>query len=382
MNRALSISGLLAIAALATTSLAQEDRGPEYWQNFKPSWSLNEQHAIRPQPLVGSSQNAAVAYFEAWDMLPRKEYIRLGELAPNRPGEGKPLPKDLRDELVKQQRYVDALLRVSSMEHCDWGYAWDSGWELLLPHLGYLRGSARVLAADATRCAEDDSNIAAIDRIRALVRISQHAAEGPILISSMVGIAICTLSANLTTELLDHHDLTAAQARLLLTVFRAIPRKDLYNTSASLKKEREITLDWLLAKCPGKEPGAEYVRFTVSNKWNNFGVAEAFMSRFGRDQFDRDLARAEKLFVELEKAWNSDNPLPRLEELALEMGEYQWGLIAVQMMPSYNYAKGSVLRLQSQLAALEKRLERLAERDNDSPSAVQTAPTPEPQPPP
>jgi hypothetical protein len=382
VNRTLDIPGWLTIAALATASHAQEDRGPEYWENFKPSWSLNEPHAIRPQPRVGSSQNAAVAYFEAWDMLPRKEYIRLGELAANRPGEGKPLPKDLREELVTQQRYVDALLRVSAMDHCDWGFAWESGWELRLSHLGYLRGSARVLAADATRCAEDNSNIAAIERIRGLVRISQHAAEGPILISSLVGVAICTLSANITTELLDHHNPTPAQARSLLTVFRAIPRKDLYNTSASLKTERELTLDWLRAKCRSKEPGADCVRFTMSNGWSTYGVAEAFMSRFGRDQFEQDLARAEKLYIELDKAWHSDNPIPRLEELALEMGEYQWGLIAVQMMPSYSHARGSVNRLTSQLATLEKRLERLAQRDNDSTSTTSSATTPEPQPPP
>jgi hypothetical protein len=371
--------GLLG-ALLSPAARAQEERPPEYWENFKPSWSLNEPNTIRPQPNVGSSANAAIAYFQAWDMLPRKEWVRLNDLAGNRPDSGKPLPKELRDELLKQHAYIDALLRVSAMDHCDWGYAWESGWDLLLPHLGYCRGSARLLAAETLRCAQDNSNIAAIERIRAMVRISQHVAEGPILISSLVGMAISALAANITTELLDHHDVTPAQARALLAIFRAIPRKDFYNTSAALSKEREITIAWLRDKCPGKEPGAEYVRFTVGNKWNDFRFGEAFLSRFTRQQFDQDLTRAEKLYIELEKAWHSDNPEPRLEELAWEMNEFQWGLVAIQMMPSYVHARGSVTRLQSQLAALEKRLERLANQGNDSPIDSYSPPSPSPPP--
>ncbi|HYE63686.1 MAG TPA: hypothetical protein VD997_16970 [Phycisphaerales bacterium] len=319
---------------------------------------FKDEHSIRPPRGAGGGSNAALAYFEAWDMPTRKEFVRLNELAANVPEPDKKIQPELRAALSEHSGYVDSLLKAASIEHCDWGFGWSAGWGMLLPHLGWTRMSCRVLAADARRCMEDGSAIAAIERVRAMVRLGQHASEGPVLISSLVGIAIMQRGVTLTNELLDHHAFTPAQARMLLRVFEGIPREDLCHTRASIRKEREITVAWLLEKCRSAEPGLDYSRLM---REMGMGASEWFVAGMTREQFERDLARAERYYHEIDRAWAGELPQVRLSELEEQLMELQHGLIACQMTPSVGRAQKTVANLEKTLNKLERRLKKIAE---------------------
>jgi hypothetical protein len=357
---------LLALCCMAAPARAQQDP----YENWKPSDALKEENSIKPPPNVRGSNNAAVAYYRAWDIPTRRESMALGELVSNIPD--KPTEKlgaDLREKLRNYQSYVEGVMQAAAMEDCDWGFDFSAGWDLLLPHLGHTRQSCRVLFADSRRCAEDGSVIGAVERIQAIFRISQHAAEGPILISSLVGAAIAARGCEATKFLIENNHLTAATAKMLLTTVRSIPRSDLFNVRAALNKEREITAEWIAAQCTSTEPGKDFLRFMGRMGGGGGGSPlekqlQESIRRWSRDEFLKDLARADTYFDELDKAWiNPDKALgaARIEELGEELAEGQWGVVAKNMTPGMGKVHATTIDLNRKLTRIEKQLAIIAD---------------------
>lgn len=338
-------------ALLLAVALAQP--GAERW-----SQTIQEPHNPRPPALVGENSNAAGAYFRAWDSINFQDLRALGAACAEVQDVNALTPERL-ELLARHSRFVDDLIAAAGVPDCDWGVDYEAGWEMLLPYLPPCRQSARILRADALRCLREGSMIAAVERIRAMLRLSVHASENGVLISTMVGIAMGANAADTATTLLDAGKMTPAHARMLLAAFREVPRTDFYHAAEALENERTVTLRWLRQQCGGDDAGRDFGRLMdgmlmadASPIHPTFGLNE--------QQFMAHLDRADRYYQDLAKAWLLQDGGARLEELELELQEYQHGLIAVAMTPAMGRARKSVLTMKGRFDALERRLQELA----------------------
>ena len=345
----------LLVLVLMTAQAPDQDQGEQRWTAL-----TRANDSLRPPAQIGRANNAAGAYLRAWDSLPMAELRTLGTAAAE-VADLKALTPERRELLARHSRYIDTLIAAAATPDCDWGVAYEQGWDVLLPHLEQMRQTARILRADAVRCVSEGSMIAAVERVRAMLRVSVHVAENGVLLSTLVGIAIGAQATDTAQVLLDSGKLTPAQARILLTAFREVPRKDFYNAALAVENERQVTLRWLPEKCKGENAGLDFSRMLggMSISIDPFSPTH----RLNEQQFMAHLARADRYYQELSKAWLRDDGGARLEELELELREYQHGLVAVSMAPTMGRARRSVLDLQARFSKMEARLLALAGRE-------------------
>ncbi len=343
----------LLVLGLMTAQSGGQDPDEQRWTALTRAGD-----SLRPPAQIGRANNAAGAYLRAWDSLPFSELRALGAAAAE-VSDLKALTPERRELLSRHSSYIDVLIAASATPDCDWGVAFEQGWEVLLPHLGQMRQTARILRADAVRCVSEGSMIAAVERVRAMLRVSVHAAENAVLISTLVGIAIAAQATDTAQVLLDSGKMTPAQARILLAGFREVPRRDFYSAAAAVENERRVTLRWLPEKCGGEDAGMDFARLLGGLQIDGIDLFSP-THRLNEQQFMEHLARADRYYQMLSDAWLRDDGGARLEELELELREFQHGLVAMSMAPSMGRARRSVLDLQARFSKMEARLEALA----------------------
>jgi|GEM_PF-5710435 len=296
-------------------------------------------------------QNAAWAYYKAWDTITTVEdRQKFGELTTGRPDPGKPLTKAQRQILEKHRVYLDGVIAATSMDTCDWGSRTDVGLGALIPHLGYMRQSARALALDARRFAEDGNSVAAAERVVALLRLSSHAATDHYLISTLVAAAIGHLAMSLTDELLKADQLTAPAARMIVSAIRQVDTPDLYNTAAAIDLERRVTLDWFRKECSGDNANIKFVR-ALSTSSSMRGESSRtrtpialYLLTFSEQRIQAEIDRADRYFDAVAAAWRKPHAAVALDELETQVQEYQWGFVTQATMASFSTVRRSTDR--------------------------------------
>jgi hypothetical protein len=337
----------ILIAALA---LAQP--GGDRW-----SQSIPPGRGPRPPARVGNNNNAASDYFRVWDSITTQELLALSTACAE-VHDLNTLTPERRELLNRHASFVNDLIAATGTTDCDWGVAYDEGWNMLLPHLGTCRQSSRILRADAIRCLREGSMIAAIERIRAMLRLSVHSARDGLLICTLLGVAIGAQATDAAAYLLDTGKVTPAHARMLLAAFREIPRTNFYNISTAIENELAVTLRWLSTECNGDNAGYKFGRLLATFD-PSFGSPLNPVYGLNEQQFWAHVDRAARYFQEISKAMLLPDGGARVEELEMELLEYQHGLVAVAVTPPMSRARQALLTLQKRFDAMERRLQDL-----------------------
>lgn len=118
-------------------------------------------------------------------------------------------------------------------------------WGVLLPHLGPLRGFARDLVTDARIAVEQGDTARAIADLRAVGGMARQAAESPILISHLVGMALASLRDHTIASLLEAHPEAFTDADLAALADLLGPVSDGNAGGATLVGERLMVVDTL-----------------------------------------------------------------------------------------------------------------------------------------
>jgi len=188
-----------------------------------------------------------------------------------------------------------------------------------------------------------------------------------VLICSLVGIAIGAKAATLTEELIDQKQLTPATAKILLNAFRAVPRKDMYNSRASIARERQTTVDWLRNQCTGDQAGMKFAELM-----GGLGVGAddpfGFVSHLNEQQFQRQLQLAERYYMELIAAWDAPNADVRIQELETELHEFQFGMVTMNVVPAVAKARRSLVDVRGKFEKIERRLAAIASPPEETPA--------------
>jgi len=104
------------------------------------------QEAFVPPEVVVTDRNAAVLYYRVWlNMGPGLDETLDDE------GEGYGVAEGARQVLEAEAGTVHALLKASRQSHADWEVEFEQGPYALLPSLGKIRYSSKLLAAHALR---------------------------------------------------------------------------------------------------------------------------------------------------------------------------------------------------------------------------------------
>src|SRR6185503_1674624 len=162
-----------------------------------------------------------------------------------------------------RQELVEGLIKASVFEGCDWGVAYDEGVGALLPHLGHLRMSARVLAADARRMLAAGKGDEAARRVAAMFRMGAHACPDRIIISSLVGIAMVQIAADEAQVLAASGKLTEAGRAEILAALARCGGADQFQMKAALDTERRVMLGWIRGAAKGPEAGKQVINMFV-----------------------------------------------------------------------------------------------------------------------
>jgi hypothetical protein len=109
------------------------------------------------------------------------------------------LPRDQARQLLGRYKEAFRVIdQAARSESCDWGFAErirQKGINTLLPELQEMRGLARLLSLRARVAALDGHNEEAVRALQTGFAAARHVGETPVLIGSLVGIAMGTVTA-------------------------------------------------------------------------------------------------------------------------------------------------------------------------------------------
>ncbi len=189
--------------------------------------------------------NAATWYLKAIDDLPavspseRRAVDRWDRRSP---------PSDrLRRLLSRHERLLDLAARGAECRWCDFELDYDEGFEMMLPHLGQLRGIQRMLAARAAVAIMDNRPAAAVADIGHVQAIGLHVTSDAVLISSLVGMAGAAIADDVIELGFSRGVFGPQEASDLLGRTRGFAGPDAFAVRAAMATERQIGVQWMNA---------------------------------------------------------------------------------------------------------------------------------------
>lgn len=163
--------------------------------------------------VVADAQNAASLYRRAFAALDADAAIKAQDSPLSAATTIDPASPAVTDLLARHAATLDLLRRAAARDSCRFERDWTRpSLDLLLPELSSLRVAARLLVLHARRAAADGRATEALGDVVRIGRIGRHAAGEPILISSLVGLAIDAMAVDTLAEVLPRLEQSDAAA--------------------------------------------------------------------------------------------------------------------------------------------------------------------------
>lgn len=324
--------------------------------------------AVTVPALAGSSvDNAALKYLAAWlEMSP--ELATAAKDALDNPGETWQEGSKVVALLESNQAFVRAIVAAAAIPDCDFELRYQDGFDLALPHLSRMRDSARILCADARRCAQAGQIDDAVQRIQAVYRMAAHASNDRVLISSLVGVAMASAAHAQVTHLHEAGVLAPAHVQAILAELQRINLEDPYNVRGSIAMERDIARDWLKRKFTGAGAARDFLAQMTA--WDPDQPSEdPELTSMNQDAFYAQVDRASEYYDELLAVWGDEDAQEKLAALneRLEAGEF--GRVAMYMVPALGKLRESASRFSNETRVLMESLAAPAAEPNTDPGS-------------
>ncbi|MEM1183430.1 MAG: hypothetical protein AAGI53_00310 [Planctomycetota bacterium] len=213
--------------------------------------------------VVTPSTNAALRYWRAWIFLDESEHATLVEDGLDGFGAHGWAPSPELQRLIDDNTdLLTRLERASQIPGCDFGVEYGAGLEALMPHLGPLRLSARLLGADARVRLDKGQAEAATNRLAGAIRATEHMTHDRVLLSSLVAFRTFEPIDDLVRYGLRNEVFDAEQRRVLRDAYARFRRFDPFNIESCLMGERDISVPYLRRVLSGPEGAARLVEVT------------------------------------------------------------------------------------------------------------------------
>lgn len=297
-------------------------------------------------PARSDGRNAALYYWRAFYTLDRdfqRESANLlpAERAPDWAPDAGTVAK-----LKDSGAFIRELLVATRIDRCDFGIAYEEGFMALLPHLGLMRSSGRILVLDARRLIAEGDIDAAAERLAGIVRMGVHLRNDNVLISALVSIAMTTLAAGEAENLAASGKLTAAARDTILAALQPLNQADGFGVKRCIEMEKNITVDFLRERLTGPDAGKKLLQFELLEVEPE---VKKELSELDETAVRADLDRLGDLYKELLGAWDDTDYKAQFRRLHERLEKGEFGVLAKVLVPAMSKAKESDLKIADRL---------------------------------
>jgi hypothetical protein len=319
------------------------------------------QEMVKPENRNAALRYATIAYSGDRDL-----FTKTGDVDMSKVGfDAASLPADFQAACAALKAEgsgtVGQLLEATRLSKCDFEIAWEKGVMVLLPHLGKLRADARLLRVDARRLEIAGDSEGAAERLAALIRMSKHAAGDDILISSLVGVAICNLAIEETDAALAAGKLTPAGAHAILAALDTLDHTDPFHMKGALRGEQRWSLQWVKANFHGADAGKQLVAtgvLTMDEGGVSHEVSDAAraIGLMNEAQLDAAVDLASPYYDKAIAAWDAPDAPAQLEALAQRVTNGEFGPIGRIFTPAISKCRESATKADARIASIRAKL--------------------------
>lgn len=338
----------MGLAALNSPSLASNELIEEPAPAIEPA-----------QKRFADPTNAALMYARAWLLIPEDTFKAVADANPDRKPDWVP-DEALAKKLIDAQSGITTIVRAAKLQNADFGLEYSKGIGALMPHLGRLRGSARILAADSRRLHAKGDTPAAVERLIALFALSRHTSGDGVLISSLVSAAIHGLAASNTERLLASGALTIEQRDAILAEMRRVNQNDPFGVQLAVLGERQWTEGWIRTNFSGdggaKKLMGQFGGMLPDNADAQTAKNSKIVEAFSAAQLKADLDRMVKFYNEAHRLIPEPDAAERLIALEERAKKGEFGTLATVFAPALSKSKASDAKATRERNALIEKL--------------------------
>ncbi len=295
-------------------------------------------------------QTAADHNAAKWYQLAIDQYQALRENSPREfellgnYDETQPVTAELRAALAKVQPILEMTRRGTAEESCNFPLDRSQGIEMLLPHLGQLRGIARVMRADTMVRLGDGDAAGAAANVADLYRMSDHFSGDRIVISSLVGQAVFGLADRTAQYGLDRGVFGEAESKSLLQGLSRLDAHDPFDCLEAVAGEQELAVGWLTEKFASDGGGKGIAEFREMFGGND--ATELALMGMDEKAFKGAVEEYDGLMnrmVEIFAMPDAEEAKAAMKEVEAGFETHAYGPLASMLMP----ALGRVLEMRS-----------------------------------
>lgn len=295
---------------------------------------LGTQHVAASLGAQQDPKNAATWYarsIAAWQAF-KNGNPQQAELIANYAGDPSlPITPEIRAAITSIQGAIGDFKKGSQQEYCDFALDYSQGFELLLPHLGEMRGIARAMRADAAIRLADGDTAGAAAELASMYKTSGHFGDDRVLISSLVGQAVFAFADAGVQMGLDSAAFNAADAAGLLSGVQALGTDDPFEYAEAVGMEQEIALA-TFEKYRGAEGMKQLGEMLGSPEAaEKLGALDdaAFSSEL--EKYDQMMTRVNAAFAMTDK----DAAMAEMKKISDEIEGGDFGVLASVIAPAF-----------------------------------------------
>ncbi len=344
----LSLSGLASAQPVAPASSGTPAADSAPIADLDPAMPKEITNAAFYTP--ASERNAALAYYKSFSMMSREARSQLSGVDWDAVGDnvdGAKMPASFKDAAaLLNDSYLNQVMLASRMKVCRWESEYEEGIEMLLPYLGDMRATARTMRVAARQAMVEGRPSVAVDRLIAMHAIARHAANDPILICSLVGIAVGNLTSIETRSIAASGQLTAsARDRLLAHLEALLDEPDPMNSRASIKGERDIMLGWVERTFVKEGGPAEFAAMMAEMEQEGAqNIRILSIKALSLEDFKDAIDRTGQFHDEMLAAWDAPDAQERMSKLETAVTSGEFGPVAALLAPSLTKARASATK--------------------------------------
>lgn len=295
--------------------------------------------------------NAALRYHRAWALMAPD--LHLGVLHDE---DDFRLTDEGAARLEHARDAVERLIEASGAGEADWGIEYEEGPLALLPHLGQIRMSSRVVGYDALRCAALGDGAGAAARVAALYRMSEDVSHDRVIVSSLVAVAISNSANKLTRRFLDDGLFTPADARAVLDAIREMRADDRYGLRESIVGDWRMIAQYVIDRAP-REGAGKWLLETMEAEIDD--ETARTVAGMDRQALLREIGGWSAYHGAVLDAWDSGEA-GALDAVVERLREGEFGPLSALIAPNLDRAFDAHRRGGEDLDAVVRRLEGLA----------------------
>ncbi|MBM4108658.1 MAG: hypothetical protein FJ255_07570 [Phycisphaerae bacterium] len=259
-------------------------------------------------------------------------------------------------EVTTDDLWVKAhgLVRASRLRKCNFELNYEAGPGALMPHLARMRLGGTILRAFARRAALEGNPARVGEYLAAMVRVGRHAADEPILISTLVGMAIANAAMGEAESLLRAGRMSPESRAEVLAALRDLPPRDPMGLRAAIEGERDVFLPWIDRASDDEKTMKELGAMLSQDERR--GEFDALAAK-GPAAVREDVAKAREPYALVLEAWDLPDARDRIEGIGARVEKGEFGVLARMLTPSYLKMVDNDRKFKGQLAATIDRLD-------------------------